>query len=194
MSHDLSQKMSRVKSCRATIKFGRFARCPDLSLGSREMTVKYGKSHNRTCNIDNFCNVLLDSSPMLEKETLEPTLDPRVIYAAERTMLAWIRTGLAMMGFGFVVARFSLLLKELIHATTPSFLDTPGTSLWIGTLLVVLGVIVNVAAGIKYGREIDSLKKGDSIACSKWTLGRIISIVLALLGLVMTASLIRLGF
>jgi len=35
-------------------------------------------------------------------------IDPRVLYAAERTLLAWIRTGLALMGFGFVVARFSL--------------------------------------------------------------------------------------
>jgi putative membrane protein len=31
--------------------------------------------------------------------------------AAERTLLAWIRTGLALMGFGFVVARFGLFLQ-----------------------------------------------------------------------------------
>ena len=39
--------------------------------------------------------------------------DPRVHFAAERTFLAWIRTGLALMGFGFVVARFGLFLKEV---------------------------------------------------------------------------------
>ncbi|HET6326866.1 MAG TPA: DUF202 domain-containing protein [Planctomycetaceae bacterium] len=39
--------------------------------------------------------------------------DPRVYFAAERTLLAWVRTGLAMMGFGFVVARFGLFLREL---------------------------------------------------------------------------------
>ena len=33
--------------------------------------------------------------------------------AAERTFLAWIRTGLALMGFGFVVARFGLFLQEI---------------------------------------------------------------------------------
>ncbi len=33
--------------------------------------------------------------------------------AAERTLLAWIRTGLALMGFGFVVARFGLFIREL---------------------------------------------------------------------------------
>ena len=39
--------------------------------------------------------------------------DPRVRFAAERTLLARMRTGLAMMGFGFVVARFGLFLREI---------------------------------------------------------------------------------
>src|SRR5687768_10334350 len=37
--------------------------------------------------------------------------DPRVYFAAERTMLAWLRTGLAVMGVGFLVARFGLFLR-----------------------------------------------------------------------------------
>jgi uncharacterized membrane protein YidH (DUF202 family) len=37
--------------------------------------------------------------------------DPRVLFAAERTLLAWIRTGLTVMAFGFVVARFGLFLR-----------------------------------------------------------------------------------
>ena len=47
--------------------------------------------------------------------------DPRVRFAAERTFLAWIRTGLAMMGFGFVVARFGMFLRELAAARVPNF-------------------------------------------------------------------------
>ena len=39
--------------------------------------------------------------------------DLRIPLAAERTLLAWLRTGLAMMGFGFVVARFGIFLREL---------------------------------------------------------------------------------
>ncbi len=40
-------------------------------------------------------------------------IDPRIYMAAERTFLAWIRTGIAFMGFGFVVARFGLFLREI---------------------------------------------------------------------------------
>lgn len=39
--------------------------------------------------------------------------DPRVFFAAERTLLAWVRTGLAVIGLGFVVARFGLFLRAL---------------------------------------------------------------------------------
>lgn len=39
--------------------------------------------------------------------------DPRLYMAAERTVLAWIRTGVALIGFGFIVARFGLFLREL---------------------------------------------------------------------------------
>ena len=48
-----------------------------------------------------------------ESEVRDSAGDPRVYFAAERTLLAWVRTGLALMGFGFVVARFGLFLREL---------------------------------------------------------------------------------
>ena len=59
--------------------------------------------------------------------------------AAERTMLAWIRTGLALMGFGFVVARFGLFLQqiEVMQKASPEL--SYGLSLWFGTALIVAG-------------------------------------------------------
>ena len=67
--------------------------------------------------------------------------------AAERTLLAWIRTGLALMGFGFVVARFGLFLQELQVAQHILPPRSYGLSLWFGTALIALGVIVNILAG-----------------------------------------------
>ena len=46
-------------------------------------------------------------------ETQDSPTDPRIYMAAERTFLAWIRTGIAFMGFGFMVARFGLFLREI---------------------------------------------------------------------------------
>ena len=44
---------------------------------------------------------------------MDDTEDPRVYFAAERTLLAWVRTGLTVIGLGFVVARFGLFLRML---------------------------------------------------------------------------------
>ena len=71
--------------------------------------------------------------------TSEP--DPRVFFAAERTFLAWIRTGLALMGFGFVVARFGLFLRE-IAAMQGGPPPPAGLSRWFGIGLIALGVLL----------------------------------------------------
>src|SRR5690348_11701519 len=82
--------------------------------------------------------------------------------AAERTLLAWIRTGLALMGFGFVVARFGLFLQELQVAQHSQSAQSFGFSLWFGTALIAVGVIVNVLAGWRHARLIRALDRGDT--------------------------------
>ena len=70
--------------------------------------------------------------------------DPRIYFAAERTFLAWIRTGLALMGFGFVVARFGLFLRQV--AATQGANGMPpsnGFSPWVGVLMISGGVSSN---------------------------------------------------
>ena len=65
--------------------------------------------------------------------------------AEERTLLAWVRTGVALMGFGFVVARFGLFLRE-IAVMHPGPQPRSGLSVWFGSGLVVVGVGVNAIA------------------------------------------------
>jgi uncharacterized membrane protein YidH (DUF202 family) len=67
----------------------------------------------------------------------QPVKDPRIYFAVERTLLAWIRTGLALMGFGFVVARFGLFLRELGSVAAHIPVRSSGFSLWTGTALVL---------------------------------------------------------
>lgn len=63
--------------------------------------------------------------------------DPRTSFAAERTFLAWIRTGLGLMGVGFAVARFGLFLREMRSTELHMVLHHPGT---LALLLALIGV------------------------------------------------------
>jgi putative membrane protein len=119
--------------------------------------------------------------------------DPRVPLAAERTLLAWIRTGVAMMGFGFVVARFGLFLHEIAAAAGRPPEQSAGLSLWIGTALVVLGVVVNVLAAIQHVVFLRRLARGEPYRPSRWSLGVVVAAVLAALGVGMTAYLFAVG-
>ena len=117
----------------------------------------------------------------------------RLLFAAERTLLAWIRTGLAMMGFGFVVARFGLFLTELAAARGAPQLETHHLSQWIGTALVLLGVFVNVKAAITHRRLLRELAARRYPGPSRMPMGIGIAILLALIGLAMTAYLFLLS-
>jgi putative membrane protein len=68
------------------------------------------------------------------------TADPRVLFAAERTLLAWQRSAIALMGFGFVVERFGLFLELVAHQSEAE--SQRGFSLGLGVLLLLLGAVV----------------------------------------------------
>src|SRR5215469_16412199 len=110
--------------------------------------------------------------------------------AAERTLLAGIRTGLALMGFGFVVARFGVFLQEL--QTTQHVLSgrSYGLSLWFGTALIVAGVTVNVFAPWHHFRLVQSLDLGETTQPRPTTQIVALAFFLALVGLAMAVYLV----
>ena len=110
--------------------------------------------------------------------------------AAERTLLAWIRTGLALMGFGFVVARFGLFLQELQAAQHTQSAQSYGFSLWFGTALIAVGVIVNIYAGWRHARLVRELDRGDTAHARTSTQAVAIAFFLALVGLAMAIYLV----
>jgi putative membrane protein len=116
-------------------------------------------------------------------DDIESERDPRVFLAAERTLLAWVRTGLAMMGFGFVVARFGLFLREVAAVELRDAAPHARLSLWGGTALVAMGVVVNLISAVNHARFIDRFNKGQPLRARPVSMGVVISLLLALLGL-----------
>ena len=121
-------------------------------------------------------------------------VDPRIYFAAERTQLAWVRTALSLMGFGFVVARFGLFLREVASVRGDRPIAHTGLSLWIGTSLVLLGVIANVLSAI---RQIQFTRGFGAAALPRpawfWTVGVALAFMLAAIGLAMAIYLIVVG-
>jgi putative membrane protein len=86
------------------------------------------------------------------EDNTKPTGNPSDHLANERTFLAWIRTSVAIMGFGFVVVKFSLFIKQisLVLADKQAVLPGKGYSSEIGTLLVGLGVFIALFSYLRY--------------------------------------------
>lgn len=79
--------------------------------------------------------------------------------ANERTFLAWIRTSLAIMGFGFIVERFGLLLREIGMKITNAPIPSHYSAL-VGITLTVLGIVVMVVALLNFLQARKAIDKG----------------------------------
>ncbi len=126
------------------------------------------------------------TQPIIPHIPDSPERDPRVYFAAERTLLAWIRTGIALMGFGFAISRFGFFIREMQIARSQSTGASPAT----GVTLMVLGVLVNIVSSWEYVRTVRKLNSGT------WIPGRIsktgvgLAVVLACLGVALTIYLL----
>ena len=85
--------------------------------------------------------------------------DPRVLFAAERTLLAWNRTGISLMAFGFVVERFGLYLQLLgIHG---GFGVQRNLSFIGGIGFIVLGAFIEIYSVIQHKHFMNTLQAED---------------------------------
>lgn len=83
--------------------------------------------------------------------------------ANERTFLAWLRTSIALIGFGFALARFGLFLRQLETTVTPQVPRTHSfiSSQTLGVGLVIVGIIVIVFAVWRYNQVFWQIERGD---------------------------------
>lgn len=110
--------------------------------------------------------------------------------AAERTFLAWIRTGIAFMGFGFVVARFGLFLREIAASNNMTVArHDKSFSLPVGIALIVAGIMVILIAAIRHRRCIKALDRGQLKPAHGLTFIFLIAGFLAITGLAVAVYL-----
>jgi putative membrane protein len=109
--------------------------------------------------------------------------DPRVLFAAERTLLAWQRSAIALMGFGFVVERFGLFLQMVAHQ--PLSGSQRGFSLGLGVALLLLGAAVALISARQF-RQIAKSLDPAVVPPGYWThVGVGLNIVIAAVALVL---------
>lgn len=118
--------------------------------------------------------------------------DPRVFFAAERTLLAWVRTGLTIMAFGFVVARFGLFLRLM---ATQQGQGIPAAELHshvsnaVGIGLVLIGVACMAVGALQHRSYVATLPPADVPRSHAPAYPIALALVLALLGLVLAGYL-----
>jgi len=114
-------------------------------------------------------------------------IDPRLLQANERTMLAWMRTGIALMTFGFVIARIGVWLRALGASTHVVDPQSFGTA-WLGGAFVVLGVAGNALAIRRYLAMKGAIRRGQDIRDDAFPV--VFAVLLTVLGAVLGGYLL----
>lgn len=116
--------------------------------------------------------------------------DPRVFFAAERTLLAWLRTGLTVMALGFMVARFGLFL-QLLSLQSPGGRAHGATTLSavLGIAFVLAGALASLVATVQHRRFVAKLPLADLPNSYSGAFGAAFGFFIGAVGLALAAYL-----
>jgi inner membrane protein YidH len=112
--------------------------------------------------------------------------------ANERTILAWLRTGISLMGFGFGIAKFGLYVREVVaagHLGLPAAAAHHVGSGWVGAALVSVGIFTNFFATLRFRRIRIAIERGD-VGTPSSLLAYAIGGMTAVIGLIMMVLLL----
>ncbi|MES2832368.1 MAG: DUF202 domain-containing protein [Pseudomonadota bacterium] len=114
--------------------------------------------------------------------------DPRVLFAAERTLLAWQRTAIALIGLGFVIERFGLFLQ--LFSRQPVSGGRHDMSMWVGVGMLIVAALISTVSAVQFRRFLLTLS-GREIPPGYWPyLGFWVNLALSALALVLAGYFI----
>jgi putative membrane protein len=109
--------------------------------------------------------------------------------ANERTFLAWVRTGVAGVVFGFAIGRFAIAVRQWMAIQGQGHaMPSTGVSVWFGTAAILGGVLVCLTGLVRYRRTREQIDSGNFQAAG--FVVDIVGIVTVLFGLALGAYLI----
>ena len=117
--------------------------------------------------------------------------DPRVLFAAERTLLAWNRTSISLMAFGFVVERFGLFLQISGRPETNFF--QRHISFLVGICFILLGIFVTLYSIWQHQKILRTLRPLEIPQAYNLRMGMLTNGILGFLGIILCLYIL-LGF
>jgi putative membrane protein len=104
------------------------------------------------------------------------SFDPRIAQANERTLLAWVRTALGLIAFGFVVARAGVWMRQLAGDDAPA----DNRFGWVGVAFIGLGTLFSVLATLEFARVRRAIEENRPMKIGR--LAPMLTVLVALLG------------
>ena len=116
--------------------------------------------------------------------------DPRIFFAVERTLLAWVRSGLAVMALGLVIDKFGLLLSVLTDSTVNHHQTHQDISHYLGIILILVGTLIVLGAQYNHHVYLLSLPPEDLPKQASVRLDWFLTFSIAIIGVLLTIYLI----